>query len=305
MPFLPVAPPQPVAVYSGFDYMTADAQRHRVYAAHSGNRSLLVVNADDGRVVGQVRAGVLHGVAVNPENGHVYTGSGEPADVSEVDPVALKVVASVKVAGPVDAIAYDPSLHRIYAAEDDGTRMFIIDALTMKQTGTVALPPGGPESFAIEPATRRVYLNIKELGAFVIIDPQSLEVVQTVKTPELKSNHPLQIDPLLQHLYIAGENGVLSTYDLAGRLLSRIPFAAGVDQCDLDGERHLLVCAGNGGVTVFHDAGADGVSVVGTRRIAPGVHTVAVDAQNGTFWVVWARRQEMGGAFVQGFHETQ
>jgi len=38
MPFVPVIPPQPVPVYSGFDYVTVDAQRRRVYAAHTGSR---------------------------------------------------------------------------------------------------------------------------------------------------------------------------------------------------------------------------------------------------------------------------
>ena len=43
-------PPQPVPVFSGFDYVTIDAQRRRVYAAHGGSKALLIVDADSGKV---------------------------------------------------------------------------------------------------------------------------------------------------------------------------------------------------------------------------------------------------------------
>ena len=61
-----VAPPQPVPIYSGFDYLTVDAQRRRVYAAHTESNALLIVDADSGNVLGQVKVGNLHGVAVDP-----------------------------------------------------------------------------------------------------------------------------------------------------------------------------------------------------------------------------------------------
>src|SRR5271166_4252344 len=104
MPLLPAAPPQPVPVFSGFDYVTADAQRRRIYAAHGGSSALLIVDADGGTIVGQVRVGPLHGVAVNPADGHVFTANGLARSVSEVDPVTLKVVRSVDLPAILDAL---------------------------------------------------------------------------------------------------------------------------------------------------------------------------------------------------------
>ena len=132
MPLIPVAPPVTVPIYSGFDYVTVDAARRRVYAAHSASQALTIIDADSGAVVGQVRVGPLHGVAVDPENGHVFTGNGTDNSVSEVDPTTQKVVRSVDVSGAVDAIAYDAARKRIYADEDDGTHVYVIDATNMK-----------------------------------------------------------------------------------------------------------------------------------------------------------------------------
>ena len=99
MPLIPALPPQPVPILSGFDYVTVDAQRRRVYAAHTGSKALLIVDADSGKVLGQAEVGPLHGVAVDPATGHVFTGDGESRTVSEIDPVAKTVVRSVDVGG--------------------------------------------------------------------------------------------------------------------------------------------------------------------------------------------------------------
>src|SRR5947209_360907 len=100
MPLIAAAPPQHVPLVGGFDYVTVDAARRRVYAAHGGNASLMIVDADTGKVIGQVRVGPMAGVAVNAENGHVFTGNGDGRSVSEVDPVTLKEIQSVDLPGP-------------------------------------------------------------------------------------------------------------------------------------------------------------------------------------------------------------
>jgi DNA-binding beta-propeller fold protein YncE len=297
MPIVPVAPPQPVPIFSGFDYVTVDAERRRVYAAHAGSQALLIVNADNGQVLGQVRVGPLRGVAVDPVTGHVFTGDGDARTVSEVDPVTMKVLGSADVDGILDAIAYDPVLHRVYADEDDGNRMFVIDTTTMKLTATVALPGHKPEYLAIDPKTHKIYQNIANLNEFVIIDPKSLTVTTTVKTPAVDYNHPLQLDPGLGHIYVGGRNGVLATYDLAGTLLSTTTYQGQFDQCSVDTTRHNLVCAGGGGLTTFHDDGTT-VTNTGTLPIDKGVHTVGADEQTGNFWAVWASK---AGDFVQAF----
>jgi len=155
MPILPVTPPQPIVTSGGFDYVTVDSARRRVYAAHGGASQLLIVDANDGKVLGLVTVGEMHGVAVDPATGHVYTGEGGDTAganaVSEVDPGAMQEVRRVAVGGHVDAIAYDPGLHRIYADEDDGTRIFVIDAKTFKQIGTIALPGHKPEYIQVNP----------------------------------------------------------------------------------------------------------------------------------------------------------
>jgi DNA-binding beta-propeller fold protein YncE len=298
---VPAFPPQKVIIESGFDYLGADVDRRRIYAAHSGSGALTVVNADTGAVLGQVDVGLLHGVAVNPDNGHVYTGDSEKRMVVDVDPSGMSVGPSVAVTGLLDAVVYDAKYHHIYADEDDGTRIFVVDSRTMKLVGTVALPGHKPEYMAIDPRTHNLYQNIANISEFVVVNPDTLRVVQTVKTPEIVSNHGLALDGERGHVYIAGRNGVLSVYDLNGTHVSSVKFGRRSDQCMDDPVRHNVACAGDSYITVFHDGGAAGVSLIGERKIDPDVHTLTFDTKTGCIWTAWAAKD---GDYVQGFQIT-
>jgi len=301
MPFLPIAPPVAVPIYSGFDYVTVDAQRRRVYAAHTASRVLTIVDADSGKVIGQVRVGQVHGIAVDPVTGLVYSGNGADDTISEVDPVAMKVLRTAEVGGSVDALAYDPSTGHVYGDEDDGTHMYVVDAKTMKSVGTVALPGHKPEYLAVDPQTHDVYQNIADSSEYVVIDATTLKVKKTVATPDIKGNHPLQFDAALGHVIVGGQNGTIAVYDRAGTLVGKTAIQAKVDQCSLDQSTHLMACAGSGSVTVLRDNASGAPTVVTQAPVATGVHTVGMDEKTGAVWLVWA---QANGDYVQAFKAT-
>lgn len=296
MPLVPLAPPVAVPVYSGFDYVTIDAARRRVYAAHTGSRALLIVDADSGKVAGQVRVGPMHGVAVDPASGHVFTGNGTDDTVSEVDPLTQKVLRSADVPGAIDAIAYDAARRRIYADEDDGTRLFVIDAAAMKLVATVTLPGHKPEYLAVDPQTHEVYQNIDDLGEVAVVDPDKLSVSRTFPTPGIVHNHPLQYDAQYREI-ITGGGGVLAAYTRDGKELGHTAIPP-VDQCSLDPATHLLACAGGGKITMLRARPSAGPELIAQLDVPRGVHTVAIDPKTDDVWAVWASPE---GDFIQRF----
>jgi DNA-binding beta-propeller fold protein YncE len=290
---IPALPPQPVAIFSGFDYLSVDAQRRRVYAAHGGGKALLIVDADTGKVLGQVEVGRMAGNAVDPATGHVFTGNGDDDSVSEVDPVTMKVLRSVDTPGHVDAIAYDPTNARVYADEDDGTRLFVIDTRTMTLIKTIALPGNKPEFLTVDPETHDVYQNISDLAEVAVIDPATLSVKRTFKTPELTGNHPLQYDPAYHTIVVGGTNGKMSSYTRTGERRATIDVPR-FDQCNLDAQTHLLACAGSGGITriALHPDGS--LAIVDTTPVNPGVHTTAIDPKTNAVFTVWSNHDGSG-----------
>ncbi len=294
---IPALPPQPVAIYSGFDYLTVDAPRRRVYAAHGGGKALLIVDADSGKVLGQVQVGRMAGDAVDPATGHVFTGNGDDDSVSEVDPVAMTIVRTVDTPGHIDAIAYDPTTSRVYADEDDGTRLFVIDTKTMTLLKTIALPGHKPEFITVDPETHDVYQNISDLAEVAVIDPTTLSLKRTIPTPELVGNHPLQYDTVYHTLVVAGINGKMSSYSRTGTKLATIDVPR-FDQCSLDRATHTLACAGSGGITriVLHADGS--LTIIDTTPVNPGVHTAVIDPATNAVFTVWSNR-DGSGDYVQ------
>jgi len=299
MPIVAAAPPQHLTTPGGFDYVTVDTVNRRVYAAHTGGAQLLIVDADRGAILGLVTVGPTHGVAVNPETGHVYAGiGGDNGAVSEIDPVTLKEVQRVSVEGPVDAVAYDPKFHQIYADEDGGARIFVIDSKTFKEIGAISLPGKKPEYIQVDPKTHQIYQNLADMNEIAVVDPHTLTMWRTIPTPEIQDNHPLQFDAPFNQLWVLGENNKLSIYSATGDVLQTIDFPTAVDQCSLDPTRQLLACAGQGQLTLVQYDGKHAPTIVGQTAVPAGVHTLAIDPRTGWIWVVWGDAKH---AFIQPY----
>ncbi|HTU83681.1 MAG TPA: YncE family protein [Candidatus Acidoferrales bacterium] len=297
MPIAPAAPAIRIPVFSGFDYMTVDEARHRVFAAHSRSDRLLVVDTSAGTVAGQVDVGPMHGLAVDPPTGLVFTADGTDQNISKVDPVAMKVLATVDVPGNLDGMAYDPARERLYADQSGGGNVYVVDAKTMKLIGTIPMPADDLESVSVDPATGTVYQNLANGGGFAIVDGTTMKVVKVVKTPELKDNHPLVFAPAAGQVIVGGENGVLSAYAPDGTLVGSTPVQVHIDQCSTGATGSLVACAGKGVVGVVAVAKGRPPKVVAKVDTGhTGIHTVAIDESTKEVWVVWSDTQ---GDWVQ------
>lgn len=298
MPLIPAVPPHQVQIISHFDYVAVDAERRRVYAAHTGSGALLVVNADSGAVLGQVQTGYLHGLAVNPSTGHVYTGDGDSGTVSEVDPKAMTSLRQVDIGHPIDAIAYDPKTDRIFADEDSGTRVFVVDAKSFKLIGSVPIPGHDLEYLAVDPDRPNLYQNFPDKNEFGIIDTQALAIKKIIPTPELTVNHPLQYDDAYQEIIVGGHNGVMSTYSVNGKKLGQASTPPNVDQCDLDQQTHVLACAGRGKLWTMRVSRDGDIKLLDVVDTGHSIHTVAIDPRTGWMWTVWSGKD---GDYVQAY----
>jgi DNA-binding beta-propeller fold protein YncE len=300
MPIAVAAPPERVPAFSGFDYMTVDETRHRVYAAHGKSDRLLVVDSATGTVTGQVDVGPMHGLAVDPPTGVVFTGNGTDQTVSKVDPVAMQVLASVTVPGNIDGMAYDPTRGRIYADQDGGGNVYVIDGKTMKLIGTIAMPADDLESISVDPATGTIYQNLANGGGFAIVDPGTLGVLKVVKTPQLEKNHPLVFAPAANQVIVGGINGVVSAYTPDGTLVGNASVQPHIDQCSTGAKGALVACAGQGIVSILAVTSGAAPKVVATVDTGHrGIHTIGIEEGAGNVWVVWS---DAKGDWVQRLH---
>jgi DNA-binding beta-propeller fold protein YncE len=156
----------------------------------------------------------------------------------------------------------------------------------MKLIATVITPGNDHEYIAIDPASGQVYQNIPDLDEYVIIDPVRLRVVKTVKTPELKDNHPLQFDAVTSTVVVGGKNGKLSVYDTKGTRLGTGGMPPGTDQCDLDPQAGMLACAADGTISLISVAARSAPKVMAEKQVGGGAHTLAIDPKTHSIWTV-------------------
>lgn len=289
-------PPHAVPIISRFDYVAVDSPRARVFAAHTGSEALLIVDGKSGDVLGQVDVGPMHGIAIDPADGTVYTGDGSDQTIDKVDPVAMKVTASVGVPGNVDGIAYDAQLHHLYADQDNGSHVYVIDTTSMKLIGTITLPSHDPEQMAIDPATHLLYQNLNDKNSVAAIDPTSFKVIKIIKTPQIVNDHPLLFSPQLDQLVVGGKNGVLSAYTAEGRHLGDGTVQPDIDQCSLGQHGDVAVCAGKGVVTFVKLVRNGAPHVVASIDTKHAVHTVGIDEGRSLAWIVYPSPQ---GDFIE------
>lgn len=289
MPLAVAAPPQPVPAFGGFDYVTVDEVHHRTYAAHTRSDRLLIVDTATGKVAGQVDVGPMHGIVYDPSGSFAITGNGTDDTLSKVDPVAMKVVASVDVPGHIDAIAYDPVRKRVYADQDGGGSVYVIDATGMKLLGTITMPADDLESPAVDPKTGTLYQNLANGGGFAVVDVSSMKVVRVVKTPQLDDNHPLVFSSATEQIIVGGANGLLSAYSTEGTHQGDVKVQPHIDQCSTGSKGSLIACAGRGIVTILRATAGGAPKLLATLDTGhAGIHTVGIDETTHDVWVVWS-----------------
>ncbi len=283
---------QPPLVVPGgpgkFDWMAFDPRRRRVLAAHTGTGTLVVLDADAGGPVRQVKTGPAQGIAVDTPDGKYYVGGTDDQLVTVVDSSTLAPTGEIKVTGPVDAMVYEPKRRMVYADHDDGTDVWVIDPKTDKIVASVTVA-GPPEEIKYDAVTDRLYQNIKTTNSVQVIDPATHLVTATWPTAPATGPHGLVVDGRAHRLFTAGNNGKLAAIDTrTGRVVASADIARGADQIAFDPEMKRIYCAcGSGAISVVQET-PDGVTLLGNVLAPAGTHTLAVDPKTHAVWVCYS-----------------
>jgi YVTN family beta-propeller protein len=195
--------------------------------------------------------------------------------------------AVIKVAGPTDAILYEPKNHRLYVTHDEGTDLWVIDPQTARVLASVTIP-GVPEAMVYDPSTDRIYLNIKTMDVVAVIDPSTNGVIAQWPTAPATRPHGLALDVASHRVFSAGANGKLVAIDTgSGAASGSIDITPKVDQIALDVGSGLLYCAGTDRMSVVRVS--DGtLSRLGELATAPSARNVAVDPATRAVWTTYS-----------------
>ncbi|MDN3549425.1 YncE family protein [Mucilaginibacter aquaedulcis] len=265
----------------GYDYLAIDKENNRLYVSHA--TQVNVIDLATEKPVGSISdmKGV-HGIAIVNKLNRGFISDGKANAVVAFDLKTFKVIATISLTeanGP-DAIMYDPYSNRVFTFNGESNNSSVIDPVTLKQTGTVALG-GGPE-FAVADGKGKIYNNLEDKSSLNVIDSKALKVIKNYPLAPCGGPTGLALDAVHERLFtVCRENKGVSVINAnTGKIVSTLPIGAGVDAVAYDAETKLIFCScGDGTTTIIKQKSADEYAVVQVLKTAERARTLALDSK--------------------------
>ena len=283
-----------------WDYVTLDAATQRLYIAR-GDR-VMVMNTQSGKLIGEV-LGVngAHRVVIVPGQKHGYVTSGHGNAVMPFDLATFKPLPAISLSGKgPDGMLYDEATARLWAFNGHSSNASMIDPVSEKETGTVALP-GKPE-FAVTDSAGHIYVNLEDKSQVAEIDARAGRVIATWPLAPCEGPTGLAIDVQHKRLFSACANQQLVVLDATdGRRVAALPIGSDPDAAGYDaGTGSVFSSNADGTLTVIHQADAEHYTVVANVVTAKDARTLAVDTETHRVFLAAPDVTAAGQASIQG-----
>jgi DNA-binding beta-propeller fold protein YncE len=261
----------------GWDYGAIDSAGRRLYYSHA--TKVVVIDIDSNVVVGEIAdTPGVHGIAIAPELGLVFTSNGQENKASVVDLKTLATKMKVETGTNPDAILFDPGRKEVYAFNGRGNSATVFDAQSGSVVATIALS-GKPEFAQIDLKEGRIYSNIEDRNEVSVIDTASHSVVAHWPISPGEGASGMAIDTTNHRLFLGAENLMVMLDYLSGKVVTTVPIGPGVDANSYDPAFKLAFasCGGDGTVTIAREESPDNLAVVQVLQTARGARTMTLD----------------------------
>jgi DNA-binding beta-propeller fold protein YncE len=264
----------------GWDYLTIDSNRHRLYVPRTTHT--MVIDTESGKVLadmpGQKNA---HGVALAPRagRGFISDGGGDGAIVV-FDLKTNRILGSIAAMADVDGIIFDDHANRVHVVSGRGKALFSFDPGIELQNAK--LPPpvalrGEPEFLAVD-GTGRLFVNLMDTHEVAVVDLKTRTVVAHWKVSPGGLPVGMAIDRAGGRLFIGcrGPHHLVVMNTRTGKVTSSVPIGESVDAVHFDQGQAF---ASTSGAQLFvADEGPDGHFRAGqTVKTGEGARTMALD----------------------------
>jgi len=241
------------------DHMAADVKGNRLFVAALGHGAVEVVDLAAGKVAQSI-TGLKgpQGVLFAPEFNLLAVACGEDGTVRFYDAATLKPAGALDYKDDADNLRYDPAAKRIYVGYGSGG-LGVIDAAKREKIGEIPLA-AHPESFQLEKAGKRIFVNVPKAGHVAVVDREKMSVAATWPTPEAKDNFPMALDEANRRLFVICRKPARTlVYDTdSGKVVTQFDCVGDADDIFYDAPvRRLYIAGGQGFVEAFEQTDAD------------------------------------------------
>jgi len=277
----------PVTGDGGWDYVTFDTARSRIFISRSTR--VQVVDANSGQLVAEIpNTGGVHGIALAYALGKGYTSNGRDTTVTVFDFVTLAPKKVIRVTGAnPDGILYDSVTNRVFTFNGRGQNTTAIDAVGDSVVGTLAL--GGKPEAAVSDGAGHIFVNIEDRSTIVEFDATKLSILHTYPIAPCEEPSGLAMDQA-HHLLFAGcGNKMMGIIDSnTGQVVATPPTDGGTDANAFDPVTGIAFSSNGAGTLTLVTQTAPGQFTSENVPTARGARTMALDPKTHRAYLVTA-----------------
>lgn len=270
----------PIPGKAQWDYLRVDPESRRLYVSHA--TKVEVIDLDKGAVVGAIEdTPGVHGIALAPKLGRVFTSNGQENKASIVDMKTLKTLSKVTTGANPDSILYEAIQNEVYTFNGKGKSATVFDPMSGRVIATIDLG-GKPESAADDGQVGRIYLNIEDKSEVAVIDIKARKVISRWPIAPGETASGMAIDLAHHRLFLGCDNKRMVMMDsTTGKVVATVPIGAGVDANAFDPGTQLAFSSNgeDGNTTIAKEVTPDKLTVVQVLKTVVGARTMALNAQ--------------------------
>jgi DNA-binding beta-propeller fold protein YncE len=284
------------------DHMAVDLQRKRLFVAELENNSLGIVDLTGHKLIRTVDGfKAPQGVGYVPANDTLYVANGGDGSLRMFEGQNYTAAGQIDLGDDTDNIRVDAAANRVFVSHR-GNMVTAIDSAARRKVSDVTLN-GNVESFQLDPASKRMFVNLSDQPAIAVVDRDNMQLTATWKLTGARDNYAMTLDPDAKRVLVAfrqpAKLGAISTTD--GSVVALLDACADADDMFLDRKRQrVYITCGEGFIDVFDAKGNDYPRLAHIATV-PGARTsllvpdlnlfvVAARAQSGAPAALWIFR---------------
>ena len=234
------------------DHMAIDLERHRLFVAELGNDSVGVVDLETRKVMHRL-AGMKEpqGIGYVPAGDTLVVANGGDGSARFFQGPDYAANGRIELGSDADNVRVDKAAKEIIVGYGGGA-LAVIDPDGRRRIADIRLP-GHPESFQLDPSSKRIYVNVPTRHAIVVVDREAARQIASWPM-SAAANFPMALDPDAQRVLVMFRSparlGVFAVAD--GASMGSTEACGDSDDLFLDAKRHrIYVSCGDGAIDVI------------------------------------------------------
>ena len=193
----------------------------RIYASATGTNEVVAIDERSLSVTARMPGGTYpDGLAYSPDTHKLYVSDEHGGTDTVINVLSNTPVATVRIGGVIGNTQYDPGSRHMFINAQSSGELVEVDPSTDMIVRRIKVPgANGNHGLLIDSPSRRAFIACEGNDRLIGVDLRTGTVL--AQFPVAKDPDVLAFDAQRQKLYVAGESGEVSEFDVSGGDVSK------------------------------------------------------------------------------------